>query len=318
MGFSMNDFNIERPMNLSTTLSVYEGLRPYMPASAPRQPTHADRLRDLLSHFDALLLDGYGVLNIGGEAVPGAAEMLTMAKDLGVEAMVLTNGASKPTQVTWAKYQDLGFDFTPSQIVSSRDALMAFLDDPQSGLETLGVVDSFTEGVVPQGVTARPLSPTAPQDWQHVDAIGFFGAVHWDQSWQDCLIAAMVKGVPVLVANPDVAAPHETAYSREPGFWAAAAAHQLNAYDRVKWFGKPHAPVFDLALKRLEEYTGRSNWNRDRIAMVGDSLHTDILGGQAKGLKTVLITGHGLFRDGGGDQAMADTGIVPDYITASV
>ena len=30
--------------------------------------------------------------------------------------------------------------------------------------------------------------------------------------------------------------------------------------------------------------------------MVGDSLHTDILGGAAAGMTTVLITDHGLFR----------------------
>ena len=48
--------------------------------------------------------------------------------------------------------------------------------------------------------------------------------------------------------------------------------------------------------------------------MVGDSLHTDILGGGAFGLQTVLITGAGLFRDGGACHYIDKTGIKPDWI----
>jgi len=314
------DFDFDQPMSKSTTLSVYEGLRGVMPKakSPPPTPQRHERLRDILGQFDALLLDGYGVLNIGGEAVPEADDLLAMAASAGVATIVLTNGASKPSQMTWSKYQQLGLDLDPAEIISSRDALIAHLNAPQTTIKTMGVVDSFTEGVMVDGVAIKPLHPDRPDEWQNLDAIGVFGTVHWNKAWQECLVKAMASGVEIFVANPDVAAPQEQGYSREPGYWVAAAAHQCHAVDQVKWFGKPHAPVFDLALQRLEELTSRSNLDLDRIAMVGDSLHTDILGGQARGLKTVLITGHGLFRDGGADQAMTASGIFPDFITASV
>ena len=50
-----------------------------------------------------------------------------------------------------------------------------------------------------------------------------------------------------------------------------------------------------------------------RIAMVGDSLHTDILGGAAAGLGTILITNYGLLRTHDVDQLCAEMQIFPDW-----
>jgi ribonucleotide monophosphatase NagD (HAD superfamily) len=51
--------------------------------------------------------------------------------------------------------------------------------------------------------------------------------------------------------------------------------------------------------------------------MVGDTLHTDILGGAAYGVKTALVTGHGLFANHNVTPYIAKSGIVPDYIMVS-
>jgi glycerol 3-phosphatase-2 len=47
---------------------------------------------------------------------------------------------------------------------------------------------------------------------------------------------------------------------------------------------------------------------------VGDSLHTDILGGQAAGVKTALIAGYGFFAGNDVEAPIALSGIKPDYI----
>jgi len=113
------------------------------------------------------------------------------------------------------------------------------------------------------------------------------------------------------VANPDVAAPQTGRFSAEPGYWMARAMQAAKI--PVHWYGKPYRPAFDMALDRLNNLAGR-HLDRRRVAMVGDSLHTDILGGGAAGLQAVLITGAGLFRDGGADKFIAATGIQPDWI----
>lgn len=313
-----NPFDPDTPHNTARVLALYEWLRPEMPLARAAERHHAPRLRDLLGEFDALLLDGYGVLNVGAEMVPGADLLLAEAAAAGVAVIVVTNGGSKKSTVTAAKYRNLGLDITNQQVVSSRDALEARLARPGSEIRHLGVVDTWSTLPDLPGVKATVLTPADPAAWYAVDAIGLFGATRWDDEWQACLVDAAAKGVPVMVANPDIAAPQPHGLSREPGYWAVQARYQLGADMHLEWYGKPHQPIFDQALTALEETTARTNWSYDRIAMVGDTLHTDILGGMGAGLKTVLITGHGLFSNVSAADAIAATGIAPDYIVDTV
>ena len=54
------------------------------------------------------------------------------------------------------------------------------------------------------------------------------------------------------------------------------------------------------------------------IAMVGDSLHTDILGGAAAGMTTVLITDHGLFRGQDALPFCISCDLFPDWIVKTL
>ena len=62
----------------------------------------------------------------------------------------------------------------------------------------------------------------------------------------------------------------------------------------------------------------RGNVSRKRIAMIGDTLHTDILGAAAAGWQTVLVTGHGVLKDMDVSGCIAKSGIVPDFIVPSI
>ena len=150
-----NPFDSDTPHNTARVLALYEWLRPVMPAVRAAASYHAPRLRDLLGEFDALLLDGYGVLNVGAEMVPGADLLLAEAAAAGVAVIVVTNGGSKKSTVTAAKYRNLGLDVTNQQVVSSRDALEARLARPQSEIRHLGVVDTWSTCPICRG--SRPL-----------------------------------------------------------------------------------------------------------------------------------------------------------------
>ena len=262
----------------------------------------------LAERYDAFILDGYGVINVGPEPVPGIADTVRALRAAGRSVMVLTNGAGRPSRHTARRYAGWGLDIAADRVVSSRDALEASLAArPRPGL---------------WGVVARPGSrlDTLPvettlledDDAPYWRAAGFIilRSEHWSLARHKLLADALRETPrPVLVANPDVSAPYpDERYSAEPGYWSLRLEAETGI--RCEPYGKPFAPAFELALSRL----GRAAARRERVAMVGDGLYTDVLGGLAAGLGTVLVTDHGLLKGLDWRAAIARCGIVPDYV----
>ena len=300
-------------LDLQAVIDIYEMQRPMMPHAASGAVRRRASLIDILDEFDGLILDGYGVINVGDGLVAGIDTVLQVAAEQKKPVVVLTNAGSFDSAVPAAKYAKWHFPIANDAIVSSRDALSAEL------VRGAGAYGNAVNVVGCLGAVVTPLmqGPSIAYDktidfWQQADMFALLGVIDWTNDDQAAFEAELVaRPRPVFVANPDVAAPQLDKFSAEPGYWMARAMQSANM--PVYWYGKPYQPAFDLALHRLNKLAGRKLDNR-RIAMVGDSLHTDILGGGAAGLQTVLITGAGLFRDGGVDHFITSTGIHPDWI----
>ena len=85
----------------------------------------ADKLSDIADHFDTFLLDGFGVLNVGKTAVPGAIDCVEHLRASGKKVVLVTNSASTSIFGQVKRYAKLGFDFAQKDIVSSRDPTLA-------------------------------------------------------------------------------------------------------------------------------------------------------------------------------------------------
>lgn len=106
-------------------------------------------------------------------------------------------------------------------------------------------------------------------------------------------------------------APRETGLSKEPGWFA----HRLA--DRVcvepVFLGKPFADIFDLALARFNNPPAAG-----RVLMVGDTLHTDTLGGNQAAFATALVTAHGSLKGLDVCDAIRRSAITPDFIVYQI
>ena len=303
---SMKDINTE------AVIDLYENMRTFFPSFQDNRKTTivAPKLENILDNFDALLLDAFGVLNLGSSLVPGIVSTLDKARERGITLLVVTNGASNNSFIKRDQLSNLGLEFSQDEIISSREAAEIFLTyNKPNG--PLGVMGNIGNDFIVPGLNCIELE----QDYSMFDEVNSFillGTLQWDTVWQDILCNSLKNNPrPLFVANPDIVAPHKTNFSIEPAYFVS---HLIaNGVHLPFWLGKPFPTMFELGMSRITELSGR-DIPLSRIGMVGDTLHTDILGANSIGIKSVLMTKHGLFRNENVAKKIKRTGIVPDYI----
>lgn len=275
-----------------------------------------DDFRDVLDRYKVIFFDAFGVLKTHNKLIPGIERTFAYLRETEKDFYVLTNDASRSPQQLADSYIRLGlYDIRPDCIISSgmlareyldlkvKDGTVAYLGTPNSahylqtlGLNTLSIreldVDTFQE------INALVL----------LDDEGF----DWNTDLHKTVNLLRRRNIPVVVANTDMTYP----VSHNQVAIAVGALGELLEQvvgKRFIRFGKPDAQMFIFAYERVKNHTDISK--RD-ILMVGDTLSTDILGGNKFGLDTALVlTGNTQPKDV--EIRIQSTGIIPTYVCAS-
>ncbi|MCK8464961.1 HAD-IIA family hydrolase [Aliiroseovarius sp. S1339] len=291
---------------MSEAFVAYEAVRHRLPAVV--RDGACQRLPDLdalADSTDTFLLDAFGVLNIGETAIEGAPARVAGLQNAGKRVVVVSNAAGYPHSTLMEKYKRLGYDFAPEDVITSRKTVLHALSSEPKRRWGLVAQESFgDEGI--EHLDFAFLSDDA-SDYDAVDGFLMLGSSNWTDERQALLEASLTRTArPVFVGNPDIVAPREHGFSTEPGHFAHQLADRTGTVPQ--FFGKPFMNIFELAFEQL------GGCDPARTVMVGDSLHTDILGGQIAGTKTALIAGFGFFDGHDVSQPIATSGIVPDFI----
>jgi len=288
----------------------YEEIRCRLPpAPLGGDGKHIAGLHELADQVDVFVFDAFGVLNVGERPIAGACDRVQQLRDMGKQILVLTNAASFTRAQTQAKFARLGFEFAPDEIISSRDVCETHLNS---------ICPRGQWGVIaPSGFSPRELTVDALallddlRSYDRVQAFLMLSAADWTGERQTLLHDSMRRNPrPLVVANPDLVAPREHGLSLEPGYYAHDLQDRLGV--RVIFHGKPFPSVYETIERRLPAI------ERHRIAMVGDTLHTDVLGARARGWSAALITDHGLFAGLDVQEFIDTSGIAPDWIAPSI
>lgn len=284
----------------------YEKIRDRLPkARFPRLSRQVKNLGDLLGAFDVFVLDGYGVLNVGAEPVPGAVERLAQLRRAGKRVFLLTNGATTTSAEAVGRYARHGYDFRRAEIVSSRDALARAMAG-QSGLRwgVAATRDADLSDLAPDCI----LLGDGDADYDAADVFVLLSSGDWSRGRNEQMIAALRRRArPVLVGNPDLVAPVPEGQAAQPGLYAHEIADATGV--APEFFGKPFSNAFALVAERIGPGVPP-----ERIAMAGDTPWTDILGGAAMGWRTVLVRDHGLMKGMSLPEIVALSDIRPDFI----
>ena len=287
----------------SEVFAAYEAIRARLPAMpSPGAGLQIGSLIEVAPEMDAVVFDAFGVLNVGDTPIPGAAERVAELRRMGISVRVLSNAASYDRDTAFRKFERLGFPLAPQELVTSRDATLRAMDR-----RVWGVIAAPEDRLADLPGQCIRLGDN-PADFDRAEGIVFLSSSGWNDARQAHLARSLnMRARPVLIGNADLVAPRETGLSLEPGHYA-----QSLPGDQLRLFGKPFADVYDLTRATLPGVPA------NRIAMCGDTLHTDILGAAAQGWRTVLVTADGLFAGQDTKPFEASSGIIPDWRLARI
>jgi len=227
----------------------------------------------LSSGYDLAMLDLDGVVYIGADAVPGAAEHLASARADGMRLAFITNNASRTPEAVATHLRELGVEAGAADVVTSAQAAARLLSErfgAGARVVCLGA-DGLREALSEAGLT-----PVAPADEAVAVATGYGPDVLWSDIMR---VAVRVRdGLPWVASNTDATFP--AAFGVAPGHGVQVdMLRRFTGVDPVV-AGKPESPLLDETVRRM---------GGSRPLMVGDRLDTDIEGGRRAGVDSLLV-----------------------------
>lgn len=233
-----------------------------------------------LRSIRALLFDMDGVLYVGPHLLPGVAELLAYLDATDRRYLCVTNNASL-TSVDFAQRLDrMGVQVAPEHILGSAEATAAWLAEqvkPEANGAPIPIVVNGMTGLKAT-LTAYGFDVTDdPTRARYV-----VSGINFEMTYEDiarCTVAIR-NGAEFIGTNPDVTIPTERGILPGAGALQAAIVAATGAQPRI--VGKPHAPMFELAMARLGVSPAET-------LMVGDRYDTDIAGALALGLQTAAV-----------------------------
>jgi HAD superfamily hydrolase (TIGR01459 family) len=241
-----------------------------------------ERIEPLARRYDVLLCDIWGVVHNGVAAFPQACDALMRFRNGGGTVILITNAPR------------------------ASDAVVRILDRMNVSHQVYDAIT--TSGDVTRGiVAARPgqrlfhlgperdhsiftsldvnFSPIESADYVVCSGL-FDDTTETPDHYRDMLAAMRARSLFMVCANPDVVVERGDTLV----YCAGALADAYAALGgEVLYCGKPHAPIYEMALATAAARRGAMP-ARNRVLAIGDSVRTDLKGATAFGLDAMFVT----------------------------
>ena len=242
-------------------------------------------LTEVSGDYDVLFCDLWGCVHNGRVAYPAAIAALQDFRRQGGRVALMTN-APRPRRFVAEQIARLNVPRDAwDDIVTSGDAAQDAMWAGEVGRRVwhIGTEKDLGFFAGPDDPRASGIERVAFEDAEGIVATGPFDETNeTPEDYREVLEQAAARGLKMLCANPDIVVD-----VGETRIYCAGALAQL--YEQIGgtalYFGKPHAPIYDLARRHLGIDAGV------RILCIGDGISTDVDGGRRQGLDTLFITG---------------------------
>jgi HAD superfamily hydrolase (TIGR01458 family) len=246
-----------------------------------------------------VLLDLDGVVYVGDQPVPGAAEAIDWLVGEGIPHCFLTNTTSRPRRAVVAKLAGLGISAGTDQILTPAVAAVAWLQSHGITQPAVFVPDATAAEFAALG----PL-PNGVEHGAGAVVIGDLGE-GWDFSTLNRALRLLMSdaAVPLVALGMTRYWRAEDGLRLDAGAFVRALEYAAGRTAIV--VGKPDPAFYGAAVDALHVPA-------DEVVMIGDDIHTDVEGAQRAGLTGVLVrTGKYSASDLAGD-------VTPDAVLDSV
>jgi HAD superfamily hydrolase (TIGR01450 family) len=249
--------------------------------------------------------------------IDGVQQTIETLRSKNIVIRILTNDASRSQHQQAESFYRLGLHgIEEHEIVTSGMMAKQFLQQKilNGKIAYLGTENS-AHYILQSGLEHIPIRDVDLTKLDDISAFVFLDdeGFDWNTDINKTVNLLRHKNLPVIVANSDKFYPvSKNDVAVATGGIAKLVENMLNK--KFIHFGKPDSQMFIYAYDQL---TQQGNFNKNEILMVGDTLVTDILGGNKFGVKTTLVLTGNTSAENAELQINA-TGIIPDYICASI
>jgi glycerol 3-phosphatase-2 len=231
--------------------------------------------RSLSSVYDLAMLDLDGVVYVGPDAVPGAADALTVARKAGLRLAYVTNNAARTAHEVADHLRELEMpEVDDADVVTSAQAVAHLVADalPAGSAVLLVGGEGLRTPLEERGlrcVNSLDDDPSAVVQGFHPD-------VGWRQLSEAAF--AIQTGLPWFASNTDLTIPTPRGIAPGNGSLVQTIRNATGATPVVA--GKPERALFDETIERV---------GGARPLMVGDRLDTDIDGAINAGADSLAV-----------------------------
>jgi 4-nitrophenyl phosphatase len=230
------------------------------------------------SSVRGLLIDLDGVVYTGREPIPGSAGFVAEARRRGLKFLLVTNNSTASPESVAERLHGMGIDVGPQEVLTSAQAAAAYVRAHARAGASVRIIGE------------AGLRQAAAEEGLRLADDGELG-VEWviagldrdfDYAKLTCATRAILAGARFVATNADALLPVEGGQVI-PGAGSIVAAIQTATAVVPIVVGKPEPGLFEHGLHRLGDLLP------EQVAMIGDRLDTDVVGGQRAGLRTILV-----------------------------
>lgn len=252
-------------------------------------PPIIENAAGLLSRYDVILCDIWGVVHDGRDAYAAAGEALVRFRSGGGTVILVSNvpvpAGGVEAVLTKTRVRRDAWD----AIVAGGDIALEHI--AEKGYRRLHWVGPLRRD---KALFERAPGPSVPVE--EAEAILCSGLVddinETVEDYRPLLEAAHARQLPFVCANPDLVV--DVGEQRHLCAGSLAAEYERMGGE-VYWAGKPYLPAYKTARQRAGALRGKLP-PLDRMLAIGDTVRTDLGAAQALGVDALLITA-GIHRD---------------------